>query len=69
MMKSSSGRYATKFQSRSYKKIKNEQNDLDITTCVPVLVELLKEKDAEILKLRNEIDQVGKTIATFFCVS
>ena len=57
MMKSSSGRYATKFQSRSYKKFKNEQNDLEITTCVPVLVELLKEKDAEIVKLRNEIDR------------
>ena len=57
MMTSSSGRYTTKFQSRSYKKFKNEQNDLDITTCVPVLVELLKEKDAEIVKLRNEIDQ------------
>jgi hypothetical protein len=62
MMTSSHGRYVTKFQSRLYQNFRNEQNDLNINTCVPVLVELLKEKDAEIVKLRNEIDEVGKII-------
>ena len=62
MMKSSTGRNGTRFQSRLIQRFRNKQNDLDMNTCVPVLVELVKEKDAEIVKLRNEIDQVGTTI-------
>ena len=61
MMKLSYGRYGTRFQNRSNRRFTNTQDNLDISTCVPVLVELLKEKDLEIVKLRNEIDQVGSS--------
>ncbi|XP_028404416.1 angiomotin-like protein 1 isoform X2 [Dendronephthya gigantea] len=57
MMKSS-GRYRTRFLNKSNQRLCNTKEELDINTCVPVLVELLKEKDAEIVKLRAEIDQI-----------
>ena len=56
MMRSSYGR--SRFQNRLLNKKFNTKQD-DISTCVPVLVELLKEKDTEIVKLRNEIDHVS----------
>ena len=59
MIRSSHGRYGTRFQNRSNQRFRNKKEDLDINACVPVLVELLKEKDAEIVKLRKEIDEVG----------
>ena len=58
MMKSS-GRYRKGFLNRSNQRLSNKKDELDVNTCVPVLVELLKEKDAEIVKLRAENDQVG----------
>lgn len=49
----------TKFQKKINQRFKERQESLDINTCVPILVELLKEKDMEIAKLRKEIDQVS----------
>lgn len=36
----------------------NQTSEMDNPTCVPVLVKLLKEKDAEISSLRKEINQI-----------
>ena len=57
MVRSSHRRYGARFQNRTNQKFRNK-DDLDINACVPVLVELLKEKDSEIVKLRKEIDEV-----------
>lgn len=54
MLRSSLGRTATKFEDRFHQR-KNDRN-APMNSNVSVLIELLKEKDAQIMKFREEIN-------------